>query len=233
MYMYFENASLKLLSLPKRLMDFCLTPILWWDRLEKERAIQLLPLTFRKHMLRLLFIPTLLWNYFLHLLQRDRRWWDKVDNTVILGACPMPWQVQKLAQMGVTGVVNCTDEYSGPIKQYTKAGIKQLRIPTMDFHVPSMQHIDMALQFIKGQDGMVYVHCKAGRGRAATVVACWLVSEQQLTPMEAQNKLKHIRPHISPSLWKRDVVKQTYEKRASRGSASETCHSILISEDMG
>ena len=48
-----------------------------------------------------------------------------------------------------------------------------------------------------------------------------------------QNKLKHIRPHISPSLWKRDVVKQTYEKRASRGSASETCHSILISEDMG
>mmetsp|Transcript_131406 Transcript_131406/g.227524 ORF Transcript_131406/g.227524 Transcript_131406/m.227524 type:complete len:257 (-) Transcript_131406:40-810(-) len=210
--MKIEDGSIFLASLPMRILMLILWPLLWWDRFEKERYIQMIPLVVRKHLLRLLFIPTLLWNYMMHRCFRERRWWDKVDDRVVLGACPLPWQVPAMVQMGVTGVVNCTDEYTGPTKQYAKAGIKQLRIPTMDFHMPSYQHVTQALQFIRSQPGVVYIHCKAGRGRAATVAACWIISSQKVTPLEAQSKLKQIRPHVSPSLWKRSVVHQTYEE---------------------
>eukprot|EP00667_Euglena_gracilis_P019964 EG_transcript_21491 len=204
-----------------------LAPVLWVDRVEKERYIQMLPFTLRRHLLRLLFLPTLVWNYALHRTLKDRRWWDRVDDVVILGACPLPWHVAQLAHLGVTGVINCTDEYTGPVKSYEKYGIKQLRIPTLDFHIPSAQSVEEAIQFIEGQDGSVYIHCKAGRGRAAIVAACWLIHRLKLTPMQAQNRLQHIRPHVSPSLWKRDVLSKTFE-----GHDTEANGPLLGAEDL-
>ncbi len=42
----------------------------------------------------------------------------------------------------------------------------------------------------------MYVHCKAGRTRSATLVGCYLMAEKGLTPEEAVNFMAARRPHI-------------------------------------
>jgi len=164
---------------------------------------------------RLLFCPTLAWNLLLLRLNRRRRWWDRIDPHVILGALPFASDVPGLAAEGVCAVVNTCEEYAGPLAAYSQAGIEQLRIPTLDFTPPQLEDVERAVAFIAAhaQRGeTVYVHCKAGRGRSATVVLCWLLHSQALTPAEAQCVLQGKRPHIMPYLCEREVVKK-YAKR--------------------
>jgi atypical dual specificity phosphatase len=52
----------------------------------------------------------------------------------------------------------------------------------------------------------VYVHCKAGRARSATVVLCWLVHSRRMTPEEAQRLLLKVRPHVNARIYQRGVV---------------------------
>ena len=57
------------------------------------------------------------------------------------------------------------------------------------------------MSFIKQLDGdddpgSVYVHCKAGRTRSATLVGCYLMETQGFGVEEAVQRMKEIRPHI-------------------------------------
>jgi atypical dual specificity phosphatase len=56
--------------------------------------------------------------------------------------------------------------------------------------------------------GKVYVHCKAGRARSATVVICWLVKYRGMTLNQAQQHLLRCRPHVNATLPKRPVVRE-------------------------
>ena len=56
---------------------------------------------------------------------------------------------------------------------------------------------------------------KAGRGRSATVVMCWLLDNTDMTPEEAQKHMQQIRPHVLKSVYQRDVVQEFYNARNS------------------
>ena len=52
---------------------------------------------------------------------------------------------------------------------------------------------------MKEQEGAgktVYVHCKAGKGRSASVVMCYLCQKHNVSPEEAFKMLKEKRPQI-------------------------------------
>jgi hypothetical protein len=71
------------------------------------------------------------------------------------------------------------DEYSGPVNAYKKLNIRQLHLPTVDHFEPSLSQMHEAVAFIESfrQRGeKVYVHCKAGHGRAASIALVWLLS---------------------------------------------------------
>ena len=85
---------------------------------------------------QLVWLPTLWWNYLLGRVFRVRRWWDRIDPHVIVGAYPFARDVAGLYTEGVRGVVNTCEEYHGPSLHYEAAGIEQLRIPTTDFTHP-------------------------------------------------------------------------------------------------
>jgi atypical dual specificity phosphatase len=158
---------------------------------------------------RLLFAPTFAWNFLLGRVLRVRRWWDEVDPAVLLGALPLPADAEKLAKIGVTGVVNLCEEYAGPHQAYRQLGIEQLHLPTIDFTPPTLADVENAVKFIQtklADGGKVYVHCKAGRGRSATVVACWLIAARGLNRHQAQSALRQCRPHVSPLIDRRPVV---------------------------
>lgn len=64
-------------------------------------------------------------------------------------------------------------------KEWNKLNVKFLQLNTADiFHAPSQEKIQKGVEFIQQFDGTensVYVHCKAGRTRSATLVACYLI----------------------------------------------------------
>ena len=64
-------------------------------------------------------------------------------------------------------------------QEWQQAGIEQLRLDTEDFVAsPSLSKIQLGVEFIENHANRcesVYVHCKAGRTRSTTLVACYLI----------------------------------------------------------
>jgi len=66
---------------------------------------------------------------------------------------------------------------SGP--EWEKVGVKFLQLSTTDiFEAPQQDKLQKGVVFINEisqNGGSVYVHCKAGRTRSATLVGCYLM----------------------------------------------------------
>lgn len=166
----------------------------------------------------LAFYPTLLWNCLLGRWLRVRNWWDPIDPLVFVGGYPFAVDAARLHALGVRAVVNTCEEYAGPEAEYAKLGIEQLRIPTTDFTHPQLADVQRAVEFVQDhvrQGEGVYIHCKAGRARSATVALCWLIRYRQMTPAEAQSHLLAARPHVNPHVDRRPVVAEFVRQFAS------------------
>lgn len=166
---------------------------------------------YRRAYAALVFYPTLLWNCLLGRWLKLRNWWDPIDPLVLVGGYPFAVDAAPLHAAGVRGVVNTCREYAGPESEYRRLGIEQLRIPTTDFTHPRLADVEAAVEFVQrhvSRGEAVYIHCKAGRARSATVALCWLVKYRGLTPVEAQQRLLQARPHVNPRVYLRPVVSQ-------------------------
>ena len=64
-------------------------------------------------------------------------------------------------------------------QEWAEWGVTQLQLATIDFNnAPSQEMLWKGVGFIEKMDkkkNSVYVHCKAGRGRSTTLVACYLM----------------------------------------------------------
>lgn len=112
-------------------------------------------------------------------------WWNQIDHQLYLGAIPLhdlghleTISQKKWAVLSVVEPFELEDRYlftRAVSPSEWKAPTKQ--IPAVDFQAVSPHQIDAGVQFIREmilQGRTVYVHCKAGVGRSATVVACYL-----------------------------------------------------------
>ena len=151
---------------------------------------------------RALFYPTLFYNVVRNKIQAEFRWWDKVDEFILLGAVPFPIDVPRLKELGVRGVITLNESYETlvPTTLYYAHGIDHLVIPTRDYcFAPSLNDIFRAVDFIHENalsGRTTYVHCKAGRGRSTTIVICYLVHHKMMTPDAAYAYVKSIRPRV-------------------------------------
>ncbi|CAL5432564.1 unnamed protein product [Camellia sinensis] len=158
---------------------------------------------------RALFYPTLLYNVVRNKVQVEFRWWDWIDEFVLLGAVPFPSDVERLKERGVCGVITLNEPYETlvPTSLYLAHGIDHLVLPTRDYlFAPSLSDICQAVDFIHENASCgrsTYVHCKAGRGRSTTIVICYLVQHKQMMPEAAYSYVKSIRPRVllAPSQW--------------------------------
>uniref|UniRef100_A0A7N0TJG2 phosphatidylglycerophosphatase n=1 Tax=Kalanchoe fedtschenkoi TaxID=63787 RepID=A0A7N0TJG2_KALFE len=160
---------------------------------------------------RILFYPTLLYNVIRYKVEpRHFRWWDQIDQYIILGAVPFPKDVLRLKKLGVTSVVTLNEPFETlvPTTLYREHGMEHLVIPTRDYlFSPSVVDISRAVEFIHenaSSKRTTYVHCKAGRGRSTTVVLCYLIDHKQMTPTAALEYVRSIRPRVAltASQWK-------------------------------
>ncbi len=156
------------------------------------------------------YYPTLGWNIFLGRITRQWQWWTVLEPTLILGAVPFRSDVKRLAGLGVRGVVNTCAEFPGHTDLYEQWGIEQFWMPTVDFTPPQLENVQAAVDFIKRKTAAgetVYVHCKAGRARSATVVICYLMQKYGWSAAEAQHWVQQRRPQILKSIAQRQVVR--------------------------
>ncbi|XP_065857549.1 phosphatidylglycerophosphate phosphatase PTPMT2-like [Euphorbia lathyris] len=176
---------------------------------------------------RALFYPTLIYNVVRNKIESEFRWWDRVDQFILLGAVPFPTDVPRLKEQGVCGVVTLNESYETlvPTSLYLAHDIDHLIIPTRDYcFAPSLTDISLAVDFIhqnvlKGQS--TYVHCKAGRGRSTTVVICYLVQHRQMTPDAAYSYVRSIRPRVLLASAQYRAVQEYYNLKV-RGVCIDT-----------
>jgi len=138
---------------------------------------------------KILFYPT----FPITVMMRLGNYWSVVDKTVILGCAPMGFlgHPAKFHELGVRGVVNCCGEYEGPKAAYEAVGITQLRVPSVDHYEADASLLEEAVKFIQGyadRGEKVYVHCKAGHGRAAAVALAWLISQNTQIAVKVSGK---------------------------------------------
>ncbi|MFT5300193.1 MAG: atypical dual specificity phosphatase [Mariniblastus sp.] len=160
---------------------------------------------------KLLYYPSLLWDFVVCRIFRGLHHWDEIDQFLILGAFPHRRHLPALLAAGVQAVVNTCAESEGPLSEYERLDIEQLRIPVVDFTEPTLGQIRSAIEFIEQYRALgktVYVHCKSGRGRSSTIVLCWLIHCHNLCPEVAQRRLQDRRGQVLRHLDRRDVVQR-------------------------
>ena len=128
---------------------------------------------------------------------------SQITELCYLGCLPTAADVETLRELGIECVVNMCAEYRGPRKTYEKYHMKQLRLPTVDSTAPSFQSIQKAVQFMNEaytNNRKIFVHCKGGMGRSATIVYCHLIANEKLSPEAAIVLMKEKRPEITSSI---------------------------------
>jgi atypical dual specificity phosphatase len=122
-------------------------------------------------------------------------------------------ELSRFKELEVGGVINMCAEWNGHTSQYDDSDIDQLHLPTPDFTSPDINAVRDGVNFISrfAEEGRrVYCHCKAGRGRSATIALAWLIHSQGLTPSDAEQHLIHRRPQVNRKLASRASVTQFY-----------------------
>ncbi|MCY3915485.1 MAG: dual specificity protein phosphatase [Chloroflexi bacterium] len=106
---------------------------------------------------------------------------------------------KRLLKRGITAIVNMREEkYSDEKKGI--GGERHLHLPTIDHTPPSIEDLMRGVDFIRREieqyHGKVYIHCRAGCGRAPSMAAAYLISTG-MSRKEALKFIKKARPFIS------------------------------------
>ena len=157
---------------------------------------------------RITFLPSLALNVILE-RTTPRTWWNRIDSKVVLGALPFRGEHAKnmVEKENVKGVVSMNEDYelaffSNQKPEWNAIGVDFLQLPTTDiFEAPSQEKLHDGVKFItsicdKNPQSSIYVHCKAGRTRSATLVGCYLIEKYGMTPEEAVSLMVQKRPHV-------------------------------------
>ncbi|XP_019881359.1 phosphatidylglycerophosphatase and protein-tyrosine phosphatase 1 [Aethina tumida] len=169
-------------------------------------------MVFDRMFARVTFYPTLFYNVVMEKIS-PRRWYDRIDDTVILGALPFTSLTKELVEKeNVKAVVSMNEDYELLLanngEKWKKVGVSFLQLATTDiFSTPCQSKLMEGVRFINlfvqpnevqndKSESSVYVHCKAGRTRSATLVGCYLMQRYGWTPEQAVQHMQEKRPHI-------------------------------------
>nr|CAG4645899.1 EOG090X0GSS [Lynceus sp. MCZ IZ 141354] len=185
---------------------------------------------------RIAFVPTLAFNILMEKFT-SRNWYDKIDDTVILGALPFRSMTDQLVNEGVRGVVSMNEDYelrylSNQTDEWSKVGVEFLQLSVTDiFSSPSMEKLEKGVNFINqfvSSGKFVYVHCKAGRSRSATLVGCYLINRNNWTPEQAIDFIRSKRSHILLHAVQLNSLKEYYERHVKVGKLTSINVRVLV-----
>lgn len=164
-------------------------------------------------------------------------WYNEITEGVILGALPLQnlGHAEQLIDKKIGAVLSMVQKFesrdssilSVPVLEETwhAHGIDFLRIEVPDLEAPTTEQIDLALDYIHNhekQGKITYVHCKAGIGRSATIVVCYLLKYHREEILKlAKGKdlveaaiayVQERRPQIAISFVQQDAIRNYFSQ---------------------
>ena len=133
----------------------------------------------------------------------------QVGEDLVMGAYPQDADdVAELAAAGVTRVFNLVQdlEYDpgardACVAALSEAGIEECRVELVDFGSLTPDQIESAARVVLDwldEGERVYVHCRAGWQRSATVVAAIVTLRESVDPRAALELLRERKPTANP-----------------------------------
>lgn len=125
---------------------------------------------------------------------------DRIIPHLYLGRRPLPGDRAGLEAYRLQAVVDLCAEFPASGRLVGVSESDYLSIPAMDGTAPSIHDIRAAVEWIDArldQGRPTLVHCAAGHGRSATVVACLLIARGLATTAdEAEKMMQAVRPGV-------------------------------------
>lgn len=175
-----------------------------------------------------LFIQSILWDTPLILFMRCMSllgmralepFYSAINEHLVIGSMPLESDVNTLHELGVGAVVNMCREYPGPVEAYNHHNILQFRAPTPDLCQPHLHALIEGVTFMQKfhkehPTKQIFVHCKGGRARAATMGLCYLITTEKVNITHFEDIKKIVdamvarRPVVTPAILKYPVLKE-------------------------
>ncbi|CAG9464291.1 unnamed protein product [Pedinophyceae sp. YPF-701] len=145
--------------------------------------------------------PSVAWNLFRSVVG-DRSYISVIDSTVLLGAVPLAGHLDELREAGVRGILTLVEDAEVMVdsKQIEAGGFRQMHMPIVDMHSPAQDELVEAVRFLQSfaeRGERALVHCRAGKGRSATVAVCYVAAQYEMDAAQALRHVKHCRPQVS------------------------------------
>jgi len=125
-------------------------------------------------------------------------WFSQVTSRLWLGGAPTyKRDYDLLLELGISAVVNIRAERADETAFYDQHGITHVQLKVPDVTVPDETAITAGVDWIKAQvadDRTVLIHCAKGRGRSATLLAAYLMREEDMSFDQANTLMKSKRP---------------------------------------
>jgi atypical dual specificity phosphatase len=129
-------------------------------------------------------------------------WWDVIDEHFILGGALMFDDIERLQRQGIGAVINLCAERQDDLSRLSQAQMTSLWLPVIDTCAPTLAQITQGIEWIEQQlhsGRTIYIHCAAGVGRSATMLACWYMYAWGMGVQDILLFLKARHPQISPT----------------------------------
>jgi len=147
-----------------------------------------------------------------------------VGDDLVMGAYPQDAEdVAAIAETGVTRIFNLVQdvEYEpgardACVTALAESGIEERRVALVDFGSLTTEQIEGAALAVLAwleQGERVYVHCRAGWQRSATVVAAIVTLREGVDPWVALDILRERKPTANPLSHQREDLFRWWERR--------------------
>ena len=122
---------------------------------------------------------------------------DRVNEWLHLGGALSPDEYQRFRDAGITHVIDLREDDDADAERLQALGIARRHVPVPDRGPPTIAQLVEVAEWVDEEDGSVamYVHCKGGFGRAATMAVGLLVVDGVALD-DAVERVRRARPEM-------------------------------------
>ncbi|MCE2982972.1 MAG: dual specificity protein phosphatase family protein [Parachlamydia sp.] len=180
-------------------------------------------------------------------LWAGKEWWSKIEpHSLYLGGLPLKNQghFDKIKELGVTHVISLVEDFEleegwshQPVQgsEWMDAGIHVTHIKAIDFCPLTQEQLKEGIETLSSliaEGHVVYVHCKAGVGRSASIAVGFLMQEHDLTLDEAIAFAKQYRPHINLNAYQQKAIQSYFSQEENDGEEIEVEESFFFNQPL-